>query len=132
MGGCAHLGVTGPLSARSSPHIDPVEVHTPVGPGPRGDEAVTMLAGRGHWGVGWCQGPPHLRDLGERWGAQLRRPPEKVPWPGSAGDTLGARWGPLTHTWHCVLILDDDLPQEPAFIVLIHVGRAGRRGGARS
>lgn len=25
--------------------IDPVEVHAPVGPGPRGDEAVTMLAG---------------------------------------------------------------------------------------
>lgn len=74
MGGCAHLGVTGPLSARSGPHIDPVEVHTPVGPGPRGDEAVTMLAGRGHWGVGWCQGPPHLRDLGERWGLSCGDP----------------------------------------------------------
>ncbi|EGW03119.1 hypothetical protein I79_013831 [Cricetulus griseus] len=31
--------------ALPSAHVDPVEVHTPVGPGPRGDEAVTMLAG---------------------------------------------------------------------------------------
>lgn len=37
---------------------------------------------------------------------------------------------PVTHTWHCVLILDDDLPQEPALIVLIHGRPAGGRGGA--
>lgn len=38
------------------------------------------------------------------------------------------RMAPVTHTWHCVLILDDDLSQEPSLIVLVH----GRRGGARS
>lgn len=41
-------------------HIDPVEVDAPVSPGPRGDEAVAVLARRGHWGVGWCQGSPNL------------------------------------------------------------------------
>lgn len=33
-----------------------------------------------------------------------------------------------THTRHRVLILDDDLSQEPSLIVLVH----GGRGGARS
>lgn len=34
-----------------------------------------------------------------------------------------------THTRHCVLILDDDLTQEPSLIVLVHGGRAGWAGG---
>lgn len=59
----------------------------------------------------WHAGPPAHARCPCGWGQGLQR-------------TMF--WG--THTRHRVLILDDDLSQEPSLIVLVH----GGRGGARS
>lgn len=43
------------VGAERQTHINAVEVDTPVGSGPGGNEAIAVLAGRGQGGAGGCQ-----------------------------------------------------------------------------
>ena len=54
-------------------HIYAMEVHTPVGPCSRGDEAVPVLTGRGERGVGRGQCSHDLSHLLQSWTRQIVR-----------------------------------------------------------